>query len=154
MSGYIRYFETGGKNMSFVIKDNDVWDKYNEIWDKIKKKLNIKFHNMLVYDEKYIKTKVREFNGGIKSNFLGDGIPNETMHYTCIACITTVNFIMRMKKKNSLQVSLEECKSKIKKTKTIKFINTVRIWIRIWDWIRLALNNFNVSAHHSWLLLR
>ena len=55
MSGYIRYFETGGKNMSFVIKDNDVWDKCNEIWDKIKKELNIKFHNMLVYDEKYIK---------------------------------------------------------------------------------------------------
>ena len=36
MSGYKKYFETGGKNMSFVIKDDDVLDKYNEIWDKIK----------------------------------------------------------------------------------------------------------------------
>ena len=36
MSGYIKYFENGGKNMSFVIKDDDVLDKYNEIWDKIK----------------------------------------------------------------------------------------------------------------------
>ena len=34
--------------MSFVIKDNDVLDKYNEIWDKIKEKLNIKFHSMPV----------------------------------------------------------------------------------------------------------
>ena len=36
MSGYIKYFKNGGKNMSFVTKDDDVLDKYNEIWDKIK----------------------------------------------------------------------------------------------------------------------
>ena len=59
MSGYIKYFENGGKNMSFVIKDDDVLDKYNEIWDKIKNTLNIKFHSMLVYNEKYIKAKVK-----------------------------------------------------------------------------------------------
>ena len=35
MSGYIKYFENGGKKMSLVIKDDDVLDKYNEIWDKI-----------------------------------------------------------------------------------------------------------------------
>ena len=57
MSGYIKYFKNGGKNMSFVIKDDDVLDKYNEIWDKIKEKLNIKFHSMPVYNEKYIKAK-------------------------------------------------------------------------------------------------
>ena len=39
MSGYIKYFENSGKNMSFMIK-NDVLDKYNEIWDKIKNTLN------------------------------------------------------------------------------------------------------------------
>ena len=60
MTGYIKYFENGGKNMSFVIKDNDVPDKYNEIWDKIKKEACIKFHSMPVYDEKYIKAKVRD----------------------------------------------------------------------------------------------
>ena len=37
MSGYIKYFENGGKNTSFIIKDNNVLDKYNRIWDKIKK---------------------------------------------------------------------------------------------------------------------
>ena len=72
MSGYIKYFENGGKSMSFVIKDNDVLEEYNEIWDKIKNKLNIEFHSMSVYDEKYIKAKVSEFNDVIKTNFLGD----------------------------------------------------------------------------------
>ena len=98
MSGYIKYFENGSKNMSFVIKDDDVLDKYNEIWDKIKETLNIKFHSIPVYDEKYIKAKVSELNGGIKTNFLGDEAPKESMHYTCIACITT-DSVMRMEKK-------------------------------------------------------
>ena len=49
--GYIKYFENRGKNMSFVIKDDDVLDKHNEIWDKIKNTLSIKFHSLLVYDE-------------------------------------------------------------------------------------------------------
>ena len=51
MSGYIKYFENGGKNMSFMVKNDDVLDKYNEIWDKIKETLNIKFHSMPDYDE-------------------------------------------------------------------------------------------------------
>ena len=45
MSGYIKYFENGSKNMSFLIKDDEVWDKYDKIWDVIKNKLNIKFHS-------------------------------------------------------------------------------------------------------------
>ena len=44
MSGYTKYFENGGKNMSFLIKDDEVWDKYDKIWDVIKK-LGINFHS-------------------------------------------------------------------------------------------------------------
>ena len=98
MSGYIKYFENGGKNMSFVIKDDNVLDKYNKIWDKIKTDLNIKFHSMPVYDEKYIKAKVREFSCVIKTNFLGDEIPKESMHYICIDCVA-INSVMIMEKK-------------------------------------------------------
>ena len=43
----------------------------------------------------------------IKTSFLGDKIPKESMHYVCIACITVDSF-MRMEKKNYLQVYLEE----------------------------------------------
>ena len=57
MSGYIKYFENGGKNMSFLIKDDEVWDKYDKIWDVIKDKLGIKFHSELVYEYKYLKVK-------------------------------------------------------------------------------------------------
>ena len=123
MSGYIKYYENGGKDMSFIIKDDDVLHKYNEIWNNIKKTLNIKFHSMPFYDEKHIKNKLRKLNGGIKSNFLSDEIPREDVHYACIACIT-IDSVMRMKKMNYPQVYLEEYKYKIKKIKISKFINT------------------------------
>ena len=82
MSGYIKYFENGSKNMSFLIKDGEVWYKYDKIWDVIENKLNIKFHSKTVYEYKYLKTKVREFNDEIKTNFLNNGMPKENMHYS------------------------------------------------------------------------
>ena len=60
--------------------------------------LNIKFHSMPVYDEEYIKAKVRKFNGVVKINFLGDEIPKENVHYTCIVCIT-IDSVMRIEKR-------------------------------------------------------
>ena len=100
MSGYIKYFENGGKNMSFLIKDDEVWEKYDKIWDVIKNKLSIKFHSEPVYEYRYLKAKVREFDGVIKTNFLGNDMPKENMHYTCIACIT-IDSVMRIDKKKS-----------------------------------------------------
>ena len=35
-------FENGSKNLSFLIKDDEVWDKYDKIWDVIKVKLGTK----------------------------------------------------------------------------------------------------------------
>ena len=35
ISGYVKYFDISGKNMSFMIKDDSVMVKHNEIWNKI-----------------------------------------------------------------------------------------------------------------------
>ena len=69
MSGYIKYFQNGGTNMSFMIEDDSVLVKYNDILNKIEKILNIKFHKIPVYDEKYIKDKVKELNGAVNKTF-------------------------------------------------------------------------------------
>ena len=50
-SNVIKYFQNGGKNISFIIKYGNILDKYNKIWDKIKEMLSIKFHSKPVYDE-------------------------------------------------------------------------------------------------------
>ena len=70
-----------------------------------------------------MKTKVREFDGVIKAKFLGNGVPKKNMHYTCIACIT-IDFVIKMEKKNYPQLYLEECKYKIRKIEMSRFINT------------------------------
>ena len=88
----------------------------------IKNKLGIKFHSKPVFDKKYIKTKLRVYDGVIKTNFLGNDAPKENMHYTCIACIT-IDSVIRMDEKNYPQVYLEECKYKIKKIQISRFIN-------------------------------
>ena len=67
MNGYIKDFEYEGKNMSFLIKNDKVWEKYEQIWGLIKNKLGIKFPSLPVYDKKYLKTKVREYDRMIKT---------------------------------------------------------------------------------------
>ena len=84
--------------MSFLIKDDEVWGKYEQVWDVIKNKLGIKFYSEPIQEQKYLKAKVREFDGVMKTNFLGNGVPKENMYYTCIACIT-IDSAMRINKK-------------------------------------------------------
>ena len=116
--GYITYFKNGSKDMSFLIKDDEVMDKYNNIWDVIKDKLDINFHSEAAYEYKYLKAKVREFDGVVKTNFLDNDMPKENMHYTCIASIT-IDSAMNFDKKNNPQVYLEECRYRAKKNANV-----------------------------------
>ena len=70
---------------------------------------------MLVYDEKYIKAKVKKCNGVIKTNLLHNEILKENVHYTCIACIT-IDSVMKMEKKELFY--LEESKFNQKNANT------------------------------------
>ena len=57
MDGYIKYFDDGGKNMSFVTDDEKVYDKYNEIWEVIRKHLKVKFTVNPVRHDRYLVAK-------------------------------------------------------------------------------------------------
>ena len=89
----------------------------------IKNKLGINFHSEPVYEYRYLKAKVREFVGVIKTNFLGNDVPKENMNYTCIAWIT-IDSVLRIDKKNHPQVCIEEWKCRAKKIQMSRFINT------------------------------
>ena len=107
--------------MSFLIKDDEVWDKYDKIWDAIKNKLGIKFHSQPVYKYSYLKAKVKSKRiWWCDKKF--DDVPKESMNYTCIACIT-IDSVFTIDKKNHSQIYLEKCKHRIKKMQMSKFIN-------------------------------
>ena len=116
MSRYIKYFEYENPSMSFFINDEEMGEKYEEIWDVIKNKSKIKFHREPVYEYKYLKTKVKEYDGAM-------GKLKENIHYTSIACIT-IDSVAKMDEKYFPRVYLEECKYKTKKIKTSRFINS------------------------------
>ena len=105
MSGYIKYIDNDGKNMSFKIEDESVYLKYTEIWNKIKKLVNTRFHSQPIYDDKYIKTKVKTFSSMINTLFSENEIPKERIHYICVAAIC-IDSVLRIDKKNYPQVSL------------------------------------------------
>ena len=59
LSGWVKYFENGGKNVSFKIEDDEVYMKYISVWNEIKELLaGVKFHSEPIYDESYIKIKL------------------------------------------------------------------------------------------------
>ena len=80
------------------MKNDETCEKYKQILDVIKNKLGIKFHSKPVCEEKYLKAKIKEFDGLVKTNLLGNGTPKYNMHYTCIACIT-IDCVLKIGKK-------------------------------------------------------
>ena len=114
MSGYLKYFDKSGKNMSFKIEHESIYFKYTEIWKTIKKSPNTRFHSQPIYDDKYIETKVKTFTRMINTLFSGNEIPKERNHYICIEA-TCIDSVLKVDKKNYPQVYLEQCKYKIKR---------------------------------------
>ena len=74
MSEYIKYFDDGGKNMSFVTDDKEVYEKYNEIWNVVKKPLKLKFTVNPVRDDKYIIAKLKIFKNVNMTTFTNNVI--------------------------------------------------------------------------------
>ena len=99
MSGWIKYFKHDGKNMCFKIERDSVYLKYNEIWNKIKELIGgVKFHSEPIYDDSYIKTKVKTFSDMIKTLFDENEISKQRIGHICIACIS-VDSVLKIDKK-------------------------------------------------------
>ena len=122
MSGYIKYFDDGGKNVSFVMDDKEVYEKYNKIWNVVKKLLKLKFTVNPVRDDKYIIAKLKIFENVNMTTFTNNVIPIEKTHYTCISAID-IDSVLKINKKAFPQAYLEQCKYKLKKRKSVNFID-------------------------------
>ena len=122
MSGYIKYFDNGGKNMSFVTDDKEVYEKYDEIWNVVKRLLKIKFTASPIRGDKYILAKLKIFKKMNLTTFNNNIVPMETNHYICIPAID-IDSVLKTDKKAFPQAYLEQCKYKLKKRKPVIFID-------------------------------
>ena len=123
MSGYIKYFDNGGKNMSFVTDDKEFYEKYDEIWNVVKELLKIKFAASPIRDDKYILAKLKIFKKKNITTFNNNIVPIEKNHYICIPAID-IDSVLKTYKKAYPQAYLEECKYKLKKRKLVSFIDS------------------------------
>ena len=123
MSGYIKYFDDGGENMSIVTDDEEVYKKYNEIWEVVRKLLKLKFTVGPVRYDKYIIAKLKIFNKINRTTFTDDITPFEKNHYTCIPAIDIDSVLKIDNKRAYPQAYLEQCKYKLKKRRGINFID-------------------------------
>ena len=125
MDGYIKYFDNGGKNMSFVMDDEKVYDKYNEIWEVIRKLLKAKFTVYPVRDDRYLVAKFKIFNKVNRTTFNNnnDFTPLERQHYNCIPVIDIDSVLKIDNKRAYPQAYLEQCKYKLRKRRVVNFID-------------------------------
>ena len=124
MNGYIKYFDDGGKNMSFVTDDKKVYEKYDEIWNVVKGLLKLKFAASPIRNDKYILAKLKIFMKKNLTTFNNNNIvPIEKNHYICIPAID-IDSVLKIDKKAYPQAYLEECKYKLKKRKLVSFIDS------------------------------
>ena len=122
MSGYIKYFDNGGKNMSFVTYDKEVYETYNKIWNVLKRLLKLKFAASPVRDDIYILAKLKIFNKINRTKFTNNVIPIKKNHYICIPAID-IDSVLKIDKKAFPQAYLEQCKYKLRKRKHVNFID-------------------------------
>ena len=123
MDGYIKYFDDGGKNMTFVTDDEKMYEKYNEIWEVIRNLLKIDFTVGPVRDDIYLVAKLKIFNKINRTTFNNNYyIPMERNHYICIPVID-IDSVIKIDKRAYPQAYLEQCNYKLKKIKHANFIN-------------------------------
>ena len=108
MSGYIKYFDDGGKNMSFVMDNEKVYEKYNEIWEAIRKLLKVRFTVSPVRDDKCLVAKLKTFNKINRTTFTDDTIPLKRQSYNCIPVIDIDSVLKIDNKRAYPQAYLEQ----------------------------------------------
>ena len=115
MSRYVQTFKIKGdrdknnKLMSFCIYDEKLLEKYKSIWSKIEDLKNIKLNTLPVYDDRYIKTKIKTYGDKVYTNFRGLNMPEDCESFTVIS----IDSLLVYDSKYYLQVYLDNCTYRI-----------------------------------------
>ena len=119
VSTYVISYDGQTKWMYFLIKDDDLLEKYNVIWDSISAGIKEEFDSKPVYNKNFLKTKIKS-HGDEATDFYDKKIPKVDSNHTCLLVISSDSAL----KKNENyypQVFLKDCKYIEKKV--IRHIN-------------------------------
>ena len=123
MNAYTKYFHKNNKYINLLVSDKKILEKYSKIWYKIKSLIKKELNSEPVYNDKYIKTKIKIYNDKIYTNFQHNKIPKDNEYCACLSAILLDSIFVNSNKKYYLQIFLEKCKYAIKDRKIIYTIN-------------------------------
>ena len=131
MAGYLYIFKDDTRKMSVFTNKNEFLGRYTAIWEKISDLVNKKFDSDLIYNNKYINTKIRLYNNDIKTNFRNidnknNKLPEKNKPYKCISLIS-LDSIIKINKKYYPQTLLQECVCKLINKKVENIITNINL---------------------------
>ena len=99
MSEYVAMYkvkEGNNKLMSFCIDDEKLLEMYKAVQTKIEDFKNIKLNALPVYDDRYIKTKIRTFDDKVYTNFCGLIVPGDDIECESFAVVSAASIFVEL----------------------------------------------------------
>ena len=119
MSGYVKTFKVkkgdrdkSNKLMSFHLDNEKLLQKCKAIWTIIENLKNIKLNALQVYDDRYIKTKIRTYGNKPYTYFRGSNMPEDDIECEPFTVIS-IDSLFVFENKYYLQVYSDNCDYKI-----------------------------------------
>ena len=109
MIGYVKTFKIEDKIdklMSFRRDDEKLLEKYKAIWTKVEDVKNIESNVLPVYDDRYIKAKIRTYGDKVYTNFRGLNVSEEDIECESFIVIS-IDSLLVYNNKYYLQVYLD-----------------------------------------------
>ena len=117
MNAYTKYFDKNNKYMNHLVIDEKTLKRYLKIWNKIKSLIKKELNSEPVYNDKYIKTKIKIYNDKVYTNFQHNKIPKDNEYCACLSVILLDSIFVNSDKEYYPQIFWEECKHAIKDRK-------------------------------------
>ena len=115
LSGHVKISEVEDKNnklMYFRMDHGKLLEKDKANWTKIEDLQNIELNDLPVYDERYIKSKIRTYGDKVYTNFLDLNMPEDDIESESFTVIS-IDSLLVYDNKYYLQVYLDNCAYKI-----------------------------------------
>ena len=109
MNAHAKYFDKNSKYMNHLVKDEKILNKYLKIWNKIKSLTKTELNSEPVYNNKYIKTKIKNYNHKVYTNFQHNKILKNNEYCVCLSVILLDSNFVNSNKEYYPRIFLEEC---------------------------------------------
>ena len=107
MNAYAKYCEKNSKYLNRLVNDKEILKNHSEIWNKIKSLIKKEFNSEPVYNDKYIKTKIKIYNDRVYTNFQHNKIPKDYEYCACLPVILLDSIFVNLSKEYYPQKFLE-----------------------------------------------